>query len=263
MQLTNTHQINDSYEHIYISPHLDDAALSCGGAIAKHTAQGTRVLVVTLCTAVPPMEGPFSDYAAAMHGRWQLAPADVVTTRLHEDTLALERLGADSYWAGFADAIYRLPEAYHSDESLFGVPASNDPLRQRLAALLDELHAQAPQATFYVPLGVGKHVDHQLTYDATVDGGWARASAFYEDIPYVCWPGALDRRMSNLRQQFVASIIDIDATLSRKLGAIASYASQMGELFRGEAVMHEQLTAYHETLRPEQGTYGERVWLML
>lgn len=262
MQLTETNQIADSYDHIYISPHLDDAALSCGGAIAWHTSRGARVLVVTLCTAAPPADAGFSPFAAAMHQRWQLAPQDVVTARLQEDTQALERLGADSYWAGMSDAIYRMPIAYNSTQTLFGTPAPTDPLRPKLGALLNDLRARAPRAAFYVPLGVGNHVDHQLAYEAMVTGGWGRESAFYEDLPYAIVSSALERRISMLQRQFVSSIIDIDATLSRKLGAISSYGSQMNELFGGDAAMRERMTAYHETLRPETGTYGERVWVM-
>lgn len=262
MQITTIAQINDTYDHVYLSPHLDDAALSCGGAIARHTARGARVLVVTLCTAVPPAVGPFSPFAASMHARWQLAADVAVTARLHEDTLALERLGADSYWAGLQDAIYRLPAAYDSEQALFSQPATNDPLLRQLMALFDELHARAPQAMFYAPLAVGNHVDHQLTFAATFDGGWARETAFYEDIPYVLKPQSLETRLSAVQRLFVASMLEIDATLSRKLGAIASYASQMNELFGGEAAMRAQVTAYAEALRPETGTYGERLWLL-
>ncbi|KAB8142351.1 PIG-L family deacetylase [Chloroflexia bacterium SDU3-3] len=263
MQYTYIDQIPDVYKHIYISPHLDDAALSCGGAIARHTSQGDRVLVVTIATAAPAAEGPFSEFAAAMHGRWQLSPEHVVASRLQEDTLALERIGADSYWAGFLDAIYRIPDTYCTAEALFGRPAITDPLRQQLAALLDELHARASGAMFYVPLAVGGHVDHQLTYDATVAGGWASTTAFYEDVPYALKAGALEQRLGALPRKFVPSIIDIDATLSRKIGSIASYASQMGELFGGEDAMRKQIIDYHEQLRPEVGTYGERVWVMI
>lgn len=263
MQLTTIHQIADNYTHIYLSPHLDDAVLSCGGAIARHTSAGSRVLVVTMCTAVPPAEGPFSPFAAAMHERWQLAPAEVVSRRLQEDSVALERLSADTYWAGLQDAIYRQPDHYTANESLFGLPTASDPLRQQLAGLIDELHARAPGATFYVPLAVGGHVDHRLVCEATLTSGWGRNSAFYEEVPYVLTPGALEQRMSALQRQFVPSIIDIDATLNRKLGAIASYASQMVELFGGEDTMRAQVTAYHELLRPEMGTLGERVWVMV
>src|SRR5437773_7157487 len=113
MQFEDLRQIHDGYDHIYLSPHLDDAALSCGGAIARHANAGARVLVVTLCTAAPPA-GPFSDFANAVHQSWGLAPAEVIGARLREDDLALARLDADTYRAGLLDAIYRRPDAYNS-----------------------------------------------------------------------------------------------------------------------------------------------------
>src|SRR6185295_15615325 len=81
MELEDLRQIHDGYDHIYLSPHLDDAALSCGGAIARHANAGARVLVVTICTAAPPSDGPFSDFANEVHQGWGLAPAEVYSVR--------------------------------------------------------------------------------------------------------------------------------------------------------------------------------------
>lgn len=39
---------------VVLSPHYDDAALSCGGEIARRSAEGERVVVVTICAAPPP-----------------------------------------------------------------------------------------------------------------------------------------------------------------------------------------------------------------
>src|SRR6266508_169404 len=233
MQLEDLRQIHEGYDHIYLSPHLDDAALSCGGAIALHANAGARVLVVTLCTAAPPPAGPFSDLANAEHQSWGLAPAEVISARLREDDLALARLDADTYRAGLLDAIYRRPDAYNS---------------------------RVPRATFYAPLGVGNHVDHQIVYAAARDGAGA-VMAFYEDFPYVLWTGAFEQRMHAIGQRFIASTIDIDTTLTRKIGAISAYASQLSSLFAEPAALARIVGDYAENLRPESGTYGERVWL--
>src|SRR4249919_2584335 len=108
MQIEDLRQIYDGYDHIYLSPHLDDAALSCGGAIARHANAGARVLVVTLCTAAPPPAGPFSRFAQDHYLMWGLAPELAMAEREREDDLALERLDADTYRAGLLDAIYRM-----------------------------------------------------------------------------------------------------------------------------------------------------------
>jgi LmbE family N-acetylglucosaminyl deacetylase len=260
MQIEDLRQIHDNYDHVYLSPHLDDAALSCGGAIARHSNAGARVLVVTICTAAPPAEGPFSGFAEETHLRWGLAPDAVVAARLREDDLALERLDADTYRAGLLDAIYRMPEAYDSNDTLFGVPAPDDPLLYSTRQLIAALHGRVPRATFYAPLGIGNHVDHQIIHTAARDGAGA-VMAFYEDFPYVIWPGAFEQRMAALGPKFVASTIDIDATLSRKIGAIDAYASQLSSLFEDPSAMAQVITSYAEDLRPDVGTYGERLWL--
>src|SRR6185503_3764875 len=92
MHTEDLRQIHDVYDHIYLSPHLDDVALSCGGAIARHSATGARVLVVTVCTASPPSAGPFSSFAEATHQLWGLPPDQAMRTRLYEDSVAMEHL---------------------------------------------------------------------------------------------------------------------------------------------------------------------------
>ena len=76
MRIEDLDQVQ-GYDHIYLSPHLDDAALSCGGGIAAQRAAGERALVVTLCTAAPAPDMQFSDLALEFHRKWGLAPAEV------------------------------------------------------------------------------------------------------------------------------------------------------------------------------------------
>lgn len=260
MRILELHQIHDVYDHVYLSPHLDDAVFSCGGAIARHTAAGTRALVITICTAAPAVNGPFSALAQEFHEQWGLSPAEVVDARLREDVVAMERIGADSYWAGMSDAIYRLPNAYHSRETLFALPAPNDPLLETLRQFIAEVRSRTPRAVLYAPLGVGHHIDHLITYAAVLASADTTV-AFYEDFPYVTRPGAIEARLAEIGRPLIPSTIPIDGTLMRKIGAIAAYASQLQELFGGPEAMERLVARYAEELIPEVGTYGERVWL--
>ncbi|MGH2521295.1 MAG: PIG-L deacetylase family protein, partial [Anaerolineales bacterium] len=52
--------------HLYLSPHFDDAALSCGGTIHQQTRQGERAVVVTVCAGDSP-PGPLSAFAQTLH----------------------------------------------------------------------------------------------------------------------------------------------------------------------------------------------------
>jgi LmbE family N-acetylglucosaminyl deacetylase len=260
MLISDIGQLHDVYDHVYLSPHLDDAPLSCGGAIARHAATDARVLVVTMCTAAPPPEGPFSELAQRLHQMWGLAPAEVVAARLVEDDLALERLSADTYRAGLSDAIYRLPEVYNDGESLAGAPAPGDPLLPALRELIAELRRRLPRAMFYAPLAIGEHVDHQVVHNAAGDV-LGDGVAFYEDFPYVLREGALDRRLSKLGRKLVASTIAIDATLAARVASIEAYASQLGMLFDDPTATERRVGAYAASIAPAGSGYGERVWI--
>jgi LmbE family N-acetylglucosaminyl deacetylase len=260
MLIEDLRQIDDVYDHVYLSPHLDDAALSCGGAIAQHAAGDSRVLVVTFCTGAPAPEGPFTAFADNLHRLWGLTGASVVAARLLEDDLALERLSADTYRAGMLDAVYRVPEAYDSGERLFGAPVPGDPFAAAARGLVAELRRRLPRAAFYAPLGVGQHVDHQLVYTAARAAA-GEALAFYEDFPYVARGPALERRLAGIGQRFVDSTIAIDATLATKVAAVEAYASQLGTLFDRPDGTAEAIGAYAKSVAPEGATYGERLWI--
>lgn len=260
MHVEDLRHIRHDYDHVYLSPHLDDAALSCGGAILAQVAAGRRVLVVTLCTASPAPEGPFSALALQFHADWGLPPDQVVAARLREDRQAMQRLGADYHWAGMLDAIYRYPTAYDSRAALFATPAPDDPLLPALRQFIRELRARVPNAAIYSPLGVGRHVDHLITYAAACDSAGERL-AFYEDVPYVVSPGALERRLAALDQSLSAYTIAIDGSLQEKIGAINAYASQIDELFGGVEAMAGSIAGYARGLSSDAGEYGERLWV--
>ncbi len=59
------------YDYIYISPHLDDVPLSCGGTIVQQKTQGLNILIVTVFAGDP--EPPFSPFVQAFHRAWQAA----------------------------------------------------------------------------------------------------------------------------------------------------------------------------------------------
>jgi LmbE family N-acetylglucosaminyl deacetylase len=153
-----------------------------------------------------------------------------------------------------------VPDAYIDNSSLFGTPVADDPLSYSTLQLVAALQRRAPRANFYAPLGVGNHVDHQLIHGAAREA-IGPALAFYEDFPYVRSPAAFERRLGALSQRLIPSTIDIDATLARKIGAISAYTSQLGSLFEEPTEMARIVSEYAESLRPESGTHGERVWL--
>jgi LmbE family N-acetylglucosaminyl deacetylase len=260
-----------SITHLYFSPHLDDAVLSCGGQIHHHAQAGTRVVVVTLCTGNPP-PGPLSEFAQELHARWSgenrapAAPAEITAARRAEDLEALALVGAEALHLDVPDCIYRLnPNTgwplYASESALFGaLHASELGLVRRAAAKLTTLLHGFGRHRFYVPLGLGHHVDHQLARRAAeVVGG---IYAYYEDYPYVSslgdrWPNpaltvANDRPLT-------AELTRLSETdLSAKLAAIGAYASQVSSFWPDAAAMAAAVGQFAE--QTGGGAAAERVW---
>ena len=72
------------FRHVYLSPHFDDASLSCGGNIHRQEQAGEPVLVVTVCAAPPSANEPLSPFAESQHKNWG-NPGDIVAMRQTED----------------------------------------------------------------------------------------------------------------------------------------------------------------------------------
>lgn len=252
-------ELSAEYDHVYLSPHLDDAPLSCGGRIATQIAAGQRVLAITLCTAAPAPEGPFSDLALDFHRHWALPPERVVSARLEEERNAMALLRCDHVGAGMLDAIYRNPAAYTSRDSLFALPDPHDPLYATLHSFIGDLRARFPNAQFYAPLGVGSHVDHLITFTACRDVIGSSA-LFYEDLPYAVKPGALDERLAQVGRAMEPHTLGIDTTLEQKITSIKAYPSQMEELFGSEDGMVDAMVGYARSLATAESSAGERVW---
>jgi LmbE family N-acetylglucosaminyl deacetylase len=256
--------MSDFYAHVYLSPHLDDAVLSCGGLIHRQARAGQPPLVVTLFSGQPAADAQLSAFAQSQHERWG-SPEDVMVVRWAEDRTALAVLGADYLRLNYLDCIYRgrdhgdQPDWYYaSEDALFGPvhPAEQD-LPGELATVLSEFIPPGKDVTLYAPLAVGNHVDHQLTFAAALMlrvKGWSLR--FYEDYPYVETEGALAAALAARgadRWQSVVTPLDED-DVAAKIEAIACYESQPGVLFGGAEIMRDRVRAYVTDVG------GERLW---
>jgi LmbE family N-acetylglucosaminyl deacetylase len=243
---------------VYLSPHLDDAVLSCGGAIHQQVMAGRRPLVVTLFAGRPPANVGLSAFAQSLHARWG-DPADVIATRWAEDQAALAALGADYLRLNYPDCIYRGREHagewyYASEEAIFGpVHPAEQGLPVELAVTLTEFIPPGDDVTLYAPLTIGNHVDHQVAFATALilkAQGWQ--VQFYEDYPYAETDGAVAARGASHWQSTIVPLGKED--LEAKIQAIACYESQIRVLFGNVEAMHEQVRNYATQVG------GERLW---
>jgi len=237
--------------HIYLSPHLDDAALSCGGAIARWAQMGARPLVVTLCSGLP---GDLTEPP----GGWPvgLEPAGM-SARRAEDVAAMERLGTDWLWLDAWDAIYRHPALARDMDALFSKPPSPDSILETLRTALARVASRAPEATLHAPLGVGGHVDHRACCDAALAADGFAAVHFYEDLPYAERAPVVER-LRSLGGSWAPVLTEITPFAVAKAGAIACYQSQIPMLFGGLKPMVARIFGYGSRIKP--GGVFEREW---
>ena len=247
-----------TYPHLYLSPHLDDAVLSCGGRIWQQAQAGERVLVVTVFAGPPPPGTPLSPFAQELHARWE-HPDNAVTRRQEEDRAALAHLGAEAVHWPYADCIYRQTPDGHflcaSEEMLWGeIHPAEEGLVAELAARLAALPL-ARGGVVYAPLGAGHHVDHQIVRRSAEASG--HALVYYEDFPYAKEPHAVQAAPGEERWQTELVPLSEEA-LEAKTSAIACYRSQLSTFWAGEAEMATAVRVFGEWVGGDRP--AERYW---
>jgi LmbE family N-acetylglucosaminyl deacetylase len=183
---------------VFLSPHFDDAALSCGGLAWELAQAGLRPSVWTVCAGDPP-PGPLSEFAQSLHDRWN-SGLEATRLRRQEDIESCTYMAASyrrlpvpdciyrqaglNYWAaGATDLLSNPPDwLYDSHEAIFGpIHPAEKPLVAQLALHLGQ---DIPaQSEIVCPLAIGGHVDHRLTRAAAESLG--RSLWYYPDYPYV------------------------------------------------------------------------------
>lgn len=242
--------------HLYLSPHLDDVALSCGGRVARASREGIEVEILTVFAGDEP-ERPASLLVDRVFALWALPRGAVMSSRREEDRAAGSLLGATPIHWDELEAIHRREPRtneplYPSLARLFGpVAAVEAPLVERLAARLRSL----PKAGLVVaPLGVGGHADHRLLR-AAAELAFGSDLAYYEEFPYVVWKLFALRRARGSRRGWRSDSLPLDDSLKRvKRAAILAYRSQIDPLFGNERRL-DRLLARHA-----HAAGGERLW---
>lgn len=202
------------------SPHLDDAAFSCGGTLARLAQAGWEVTVCTVFTRSVPHPTGFA--LACQTDKGLGAEVDYMALRREEDRSACAALGARPLWLDWPEAPHR---GYHTAAALFGALHDSDP-----TPTLPDLQADlllAPQA-------VGGHVDHVLLARALRNE--TRPILWWTDFPYATRPDAARPvDLSALPEHRVRG----DAPA--RLAACAAYSTQIGYQFGSMAGLRAAL----------------------
>jgi len=161
---------------VVLSPHLDDALLSCPGWILERSRNG----------CIPVVAVPFSERG---HGNKEMHCAES----------AMATLGALVRSGGFAHAAAR-GALFNSYSKQLCQPMDLDTVGHVMAwfhALIDELTPSEVLA----PLGVDQHVDHRISHQIAMDliDKYPRISfSFFEERPAVYVQEAIWLRLAHL-----------------------------------------------------------------
>ncbi|MDR1071182.1 MAG: PIG-L family deacetylase [Rickettsiales bacterium] len=212
--------------HIFLSPHFDDAAGSCGGLIGKLAFRGEKVLVLTIFGGLP------------WRRPWKIPK---VIRRRIENRRACRALGVRCENAGFLDGVWRA--AYPKKEMLFdGAPLREPELAKEIAARIKSV-ARADDIV-YAPAGLGNHADHRIV--AAAAKNLSNKIIHYEEF-YYDWLGK--QNMPGYRTLFLS-----ERELENKIRAAMKYKTEMRRLFKGLG----KAKSYFKDFRTENGTAVER-----
>lgn len=158
-----------------VSSHLDDALLSCGILMQRQKALSNDVLVLNIFTA-----------------------GTNAANRRVEEQSAIGKAGAQPFFLDELDAPDRNP-IYWSNAKLFfgGIEEVPESYISKIENLISEFFARHQIDVAYFPLAAGNHIDHRIAFKVGMRIKHT-ATKFYEDRPYILWPGILQGRMHQI-----------------------------------------------------------------
>ncbi len=191
-----------------VSPHLDDAVLSCGQMLA-----GRHSTVLTVCAGVPE-DGFVSQYDA---DSGFLTSRKAMLARRAEDKAATAALNARHVWLNFMDGAY-----------------PNPPEREAVATRIRMALRRLGAEVVFFPAGT-VHPIHALVAAACRDVATTMVFAeawVYEELPYrVLWP---EEAADAVKQWFDVGVVGLDfagdGPMEAKEVAVGKYRSQLWAL---------------------------------
>ena len=217
-----------------LSPHLDDAAFSCGGTLARLAASGWRVVVATLFTRSMPAPQGFA--LECQRDKGLDDDIDYMALRRSEDAQACTLLGSEAHWLDFAEAPHR---GYHSAAALFGPVLAADRVADDLVPAIHSLVETLRPDLIFAPQAIGGHVDHVVAAQALRRLDLATPILWWRDYPYVARTGTASPLSDALAGEPEHTVI---VSPEPRLAACSAYASQLGFQFGGRDRLDAALT---------------------
>lgn len=236
---------------IFLSPHPDDVALSCGGLISEMLVHGHTAEVWTICCGdIPP--GRLTPVAKELHTQWGFS-RNAPALRREEDRKSLAVLGIPVTQFAIPDCIYRRdlitgkPLIKIMSDLFAPFPASEESRVDDLSVLMKGMLSEFAQLVS--PYGYGNHLDHILVRKAaeklTGSQTW-----YYADYPYTLLGGEQESPETTETLTFPIG----NEALVKWQQSIAEHQSQISTFWGSVDEMKRRIKQY----RNKGG--GDRIW---
>lgn len=237
---------------LFLSPHLDDVAFSCGGTLSVLKSLGWQVALATVFTRSVPQPSGFA--LACQTDKGLSAEVDYMELRRQEDQDFAARMGVDRMiWAGLPEAPHR---GYGSAPELFQPPREDDTIGEKVVERLAPLVERLRPELIFAPQCLGSHVDHvQLTRVLPRLGVKESRTLWYRDTPYaVRQPEA--RPDASLPGGVRPLAVNVRNELKRKVEGCQCYRTQVDFQFGGAHAVGPTLEAFHQREASSLGATG-------
>ena len=246
---------------VILSPHLDDAALSCCGLLHALQERVSTLVVSISCGSLRVLAGDGSVNISARRGH--VSPR----IRRREDIAAMRSVNANFVHLGFADGIFRRSPLtgrliYRNERKRepWVLPCVDDMAHiEELYLVLRRLCLDLGRVLLLSPMGIGHHVDHQIAAQVAVRLATAGAALlFYEDFPYVAdartGHGNHDGPHEALARLHLAATrhFSVPVDVNAKMALLRHYATQMSALFGDDKSMRERIVGHRHGNVPSE-----------
>ena len=220
---------------LIVSPHMDDAILSCSGIILNRKQQGDKILVLTVFSKQP---SKVNSFAKEMMAQMDIK-RDYNTSRKEEDLKIFKKYGIQSQHLDLIDGMF----FSNSMEELFGGKTREINIDQ----LYTKIEEFKPDEV-YLPAGIGDHIDHIAISEFSKELLSKRLKIFfYEDFPYSLSKKKTEERLDSLKKEFLLKqrVVDITDNIKEKIEMIKLYKSQLNFLFKSTKEMENTVMNYN------------------
>jgi LmbE family N-acetylglucosaminyl deacetylase len=246
-----TKELEKATNIVFLSPHLDDAVLSCAQIILNLISQGKKVSIVTVFTRSDPgIKSKFiKKYLKICKFR---SSKSLFDKRRVEDIKVCERVGCKYVHLRYIDAAWRKKSNLTLIDRFFGKSESIYPLEKDIFSerisnndtnLIEKitlsLKAICKNADLiFAPLAIGKHIDHVLVRSIAIHLN--KTLYLWEDYPY----NLNNSDIFEFPGKFKVKRFKITPNKKKKAELIRIYNSQLPVIFTDRLIKFPKETFY-------------------